>query len=255
MRGTGHGRLPRRAASLALLLCSACTAIGTAPPKLQDFKTVGIICAIGDTLTLTRSGLTGFANDEQSFSIESWGIDDFIVSRAGALLSRHYQVQPVSYERAAFAAAFKRDNPVAVVNLLREDPIKDLVRKQAAPQGLDAYVVVTKASSAYGTRGRKVAGIGIIKYAELLNAYTELYALYAISVIDGREFKAIGKRSAPPLDNKEIVRLEGPSRLIDEALLPAAGAAAHDQLKAAVTDLIDRSLPVTLESLRLVDPS
>jgi hypothetical protein len=66
----------------------------------------------------------------------------------------------------------------------------------------------------------------------------------------------IGERTAAPLDNKEIVRLEGPSRLVDDALLPTAnGAAGNDQLKAAVTDLIERSLLVTLQGLRLVDPS
>jgi hypothetical protein len=163
-------------------------------------------------------------------------------------------VQPVSYDRATFAAAFKRDNVIPVAHLLRPDPIKDLVRKQASPQGLDAYVVITKATSGYGTRGRKVAGIGIIKYAQLVSSYIELYALYKISVVDGREFKVIGERSAPPVDNKESVRLEGPSHLIDEALLPTANAVAdNEQLKAAVTDLIERSLPVTLESLRLVD--
>jgi hypothetical protein len=245
-----------RAASLALLFCSACTAIGTAPPNLREFKTIGVISAVGDTFTLTSSGLTGFKNEEQSFPIETWGIDDVFVGRTSALLTRHYQVQPVTYERAPFAAAFKRDNPVTVVNLVRENPLKDLVRKQAAPQGLDAYVVITKATSAYGTRGRKVAGTGIIKYAELLNAYIELYALYKISVIDGHEFKLIAERSASPLDNKETVRLEGPSRLVDDALLPAAnGAAGNEPLKAALIDLIERSLPVTLEGLRLVDPS
>jgi hypothetical protein len=259
MRGTDPRRLAGRAVFLALLLCSACTAIGTAQPKLQDFKTVGIISAIGDTLTLTSSGLTS-KNEEQSLSIEPWGIDDLITSRASAVLTRHYQVQPVTYDRGAFVAAYKRDNPVVAVNmvhnLLHENPIKDLVRKQAAPQGLDAYVVVTKAPSAYGFRGRKVAGIGIIKYARLLDSYIELYALYKISVVDGHAFKMIAERSASPLDNTESVRLEGPSRLVDDALLPAANdAASNEPLKAAVIDLIERSLPVALEGLRLTDPS
>ncbi len=256
---TGSRRLAKRGASLALLLCSACTAIGTTAPKLHDFKAVGIISAVGDTLTLTTAGLTAFNNKDQSFPVDSWGVDDFIVSRASALLVRHYQVVPVAYDRAAFTAAFKGDSPIAVVNLvdrLHENPIKELVRKQATPQGLDAYVVVTKAPSPYGTRGKKVAGIGIIKYAELLSSYVEAYALYKISLIDGHDFKVIGERTAAPLDNHEPVKLEGPSRVIDQALLPTAnGAADNEQLKEAVTDLIERSLPVTLEGLRLVDPA
>ena len=78
--------------------------------------------------------------------------------------------------------------------------------------------------------------------------------------ISQRELHKTGKSFAQcsndPNVNKEIVRLEGPSRLVDDAMLPAAnGAAGNDQLKAAVTDLIERSLPVTLQGLRLADPS
>jgi hypothetical protein len=238
-----------------LLVCSACTVIGTAAPKLQEFKTVGIVSAVGDTLTVTKAGLTGLENDERSYSIEPWGIDDLIVGRASTLLSRRFQVQPVTYKRAAFAA-LERDNPVAVVNLLRDDPIKDLMRTQAAQQGLDAYVVITKGKSPYGSRGRTVAGIGVINNASLLNSYSQVYALYVIRVIGGREFSVMDRRSAVPLDNTQIARLEGPSRMVDDAFLPTSiGATGNEKLKAAVTDLIERSLPATLESLRLVDPS
>jgi hypothetical protein len=243
------------AAYLALLLCTACAAIGTAPPTLREFKTIGIVSAIGDTLTVTKAGLTGFKDDEQSFPIEPWGVDDLIVSRANELLNRHFQVQPVTYKRTAFAAP-EQDHPVVVVNLLRDDPIQDLIRTQATPQGLDAYVVVTKAKSPYGSRGRKVTGIGIINNAGLLNAYTQVHALYVIKVIDGHSFKVIDKRSAAPLNNTDMVRLEGPSRLVDDAFLPTtSGAIENEKLKAAVIDLITRSLSTTLEQLRLVDPS
>jgi hypothetical protein len=58
------------------------------------------------------------------------------------------------------------------------------------------------------------------------------------------------------LDNTEVVRLRGPSRTVDDAFLPAGtGPAENGKLKAAVADLIERSLPVTLENLRLADPS
>jgi hypothetical protein len=43
-------------------------------------------------------------------------------------------------------------------------PVKQLVRSEVSPQGLDAYVVITKATSAYGSRGWTVAGLGIINH-------------------------------------------------------------------------------------------
>src|SRR5579864_9621074 len=122
MSGSNRGRMPWGAVMLLLLGCGACTAtIGTEAPKLQEFKTVGVISAVGDTLTLTRAGLTGLGNGEQRvYSIESWGIDDLIVGRAGSLLSGRFQVKQVTYKRAAFAA-LERNNPVVMVNLLRKD--------------------------------------------------------------------------------------------------------------------------------------
>jgi len=244
------------AAALLLAAAGACATVGAPPPSsLRAFRTVGVISAVGDELTFTKAGLTGLDNPTRSYSIEPWGIDDLIVGRIGALLSRHFQVQPVTYRRTSFAGR-ERASPVAIVNLLRDDPIKELVRTEVSPQGLDAYVVITKATSAYGSRGRTVAGVGIISHDAVLSSYTQLHALYAIRVIDGHDFKVIDKRSAAPPDNSDMVRLEGPSRLLDASLVPATGDAAQNQmLKAAVTDLIEHSLEPTLQDLRLVDRS
>jgi hypothetical protein len=241
---------------LVLLGCGACTTIGTEAPKLREAKTVGVISAVGDTLTLTKAGLTGLGNGEQRvYSIDPWGIDDLIVSRAGSQLSRRFEVRPVTYKRAAFAA-LERNNPVVMVNLLRKDKIKDLVRAEAVPQGLDAYVVITKGTSVYGSGGRSVGGIGMISHSTLLSSYNQIHALYVVRVVDGHAFSLLEKRSAAPLDNSEIVRLGGPSRMVDDTFLPTeTGAAGNENLKEAVTDLIERSLPATLESLRLFDPS
>jgi hypothetical protein len=255
MCGSSHTRTPWRAVILLLLGCGACTSVGTETPKLREFKTVGVISAVGDTLTITKAGLIGRGNGTRVYSIESWGIDDLIVSRAGALLSRRFQVQPVIYKRAAFAA-LERRNPVIIANLLRRDKITDLVRTEAATQGFDAYVVITKGTSIYGNGARSVEGVGIIHHSALLNSYNQIHALYVVRVIDAHKFSVLDTWSAAPLDNTEIARLRGPSRTVDDAFLPTGiGPAENEKLKAAVTDLIERSLPATLENLRLFDPS
>jgi hypothetical protein len=247
--------MPWSAVVLLLLGCGACTAIGTEAPKPQEFKTVGVISAVGNTLTITEAGLTGPGDGKRVYSIESWGIDDLIVSRAGALLSRRFQVRPVIYKRAAFAA-IERNNPIVVVNLLRRDKIKDLVRSEAALQGLDAYVVITKGMSIYGNGGRSIEGVGIIHHSALLNSYNQIHALYVVRVIDGHTFNMVNKWSAAPLDATEIATLQGPSQTVDDDFLPAGvKPAENEKLRATVIDLIERSLPATLENLRLFDPS
>jgi hypothetical protein len=97
-------------------------------------------------------------------------LDDVIVSRISALLSRRFQVQPVTYRREAFAT-IERNSPIPLASRLREDPIKKLVRAEVSPQGLDAYVVVTKATSRYGSRARVVAGVGMISHHAVFDSY------------------------------------------------------------------------------------
>jgi hypothetical protein len=247
-------RIVTRVAALFALLLSGCANIDAPPVKLQALKTVGIISAVGDEFTLTQAGLTGLADNEQRFSIEPWGLDDVIVARASALLSPRFQVQPVTSPRVSFAAR-QRSSPIAGMDLLREDSTKELIRTQVTPQGLDAYVVIAKAPSKYGSRGRSIAGIGIINRNAVFGAYAQLYTLYVITVIDGHDFTVIGKRTAAPLDGDDIVKLSGPNRQVDTSLLPTAGnaPASNEGLKSAVVDLLDRSLPMTLHDLRLSD--
>jgi hypothetical protein len=232
---------------------SACAVFETGQTKLQAVKTVGIISAVGDEMSFAKAGLTGLNNRTQSFAIGSWGLDDMIVQQATTGLSGRFQVQPVSYKRAAFAAA-EKDSPVAPVNLIRGDRFKKLVQTDVSPQGLDAYIVITKAKSSVGGGGRKVEGIGFITYGTLLASYSQIHALYEIRVIDGKTFDVIEKRAAPPLDNVETIRLAGPSRLIDETFSPNNGdPVQNEKLHGAITDLIVRSLSSTLSDMRLAD--
>lgn len=233
--------------AVASVVLSAAAAFETRATKLQAIRTVGIVSAIGEEMSLTQAGLTGLGNAGQSASISAWGLDELIVQQVTRLLSNRYRVQPVNYRRAAFAAI--RDSAVAPVNLLRSDPFKELVRTDVAPQGLDAYVVITRAKAKLGN-GRNVEGVGLAQYRTLLADYGLIHALYEVRVIEGKSFDVIEKRAAAPLDNTGTMRLAGPSGPVDETF---EGPAASDRLRAAIADLIIRSLPVTLGDMHLID--
>jgi hypothetical protein len=244
------------ASSLAMI-ASGCASMDQSAARMQAIKSMGIISAIGDDFTMTGTGLTTSAAVGRHASIEAWGIDDAIVARIGAQLGQHFLVQPVTYPRAAFAA---RDevSPFTAAKLTsgRDNRIADLVRGQVSPQGLDAYVVVTKATSAYGSRGRSVAGIGVLRHVAVFGSSAQLHALYMITVVDGHAFKVIDRKTALPSGSTELFRLAGPSRDVDDDLLSAVqNPGTNDQLKAATIDLIDRSLGKTLQDLRLIDRS
>jgi len=243
----------RRTAFLWIGLAAACVALGAAAAfetrasRIQAIKTVGIVSAIGDEMSLTQAGLTGLGNSAQSVSISAWGLDELIVQQTTRLLAGRYRVQPVTYRRAAFAAI--RDSVVTPVNLLRSDPFKELVRSDITPQGLDAYIVITRARSKLGN-GRSVEGVGFAEYRTLLANYGLIHALYEVRLIEGKSFDVIEKRAAAPLDNTGTVRIGGPSGQVDDTFdVPAA----NERLRAAIADLITRSLPVTLGDMHLID--
>jgi hypothetical protein len=225
----------------------------TGETKLQAVKTVGIISAVGGEMSFARAGLTGLNNNpSQSFPIGSWGLDDLIVQQATTALNGRFQVQPIRYNRAAFAAV--KDSPVAPINLVRGDPFKKLVRTEVSPQGLDAYIVITKAKSNFGRGGRKVEGIGFITYRTLLSSYNQIHALYEIRVFDGKTFEVIEKRAAAPLENSGTMNLTGTSQLVDETFAPNIGdPSRNEKLHGAITDLIVQSLPSILSDMHLAD--
>src|ERR1700676_2797871 len=204
---------PRAKVATVVLLAlnlSACQTFENRETKLQAVKTVGIISAVGDEMNFARIGLTGPNNANQSFTIGSWGLDDLIVQQATSALSGRFQVQRVNYQRAAFAATKDSGAFAAIkdsVNLMRGDPLKKLLKTEVSPQGLDAYIVITKAKSNFGGGARKVEGIGFISYGTLLASYSEIHVLYEIRVFDGKTFDVIEKMAAQPLDNGERIGL------------------------------------------------
>jgi hypothetical protein len=101
-----------------------------------------------------------------------------------------------------------------------------------------------------------VAGIGVINRVAAFGSSAQLITFYKITVIDGRTFEVIGKQSAAPIENDELFKLAGPNREIGSDLLAAAqNPGGSDRLKAAVFELIDRSLEKTLGELQLINRS
>jgi hypothetical protein len=244
-----------RFATVVLVASSvgACASFETRQTKLRAVKTVGIISAVGDQITFARGGLTGANNHSDSFPVASWGLDDLIVQQVTEVLNGRFQVQPVTYRRDAFAK-LEKDSVVAPVNLIRGDPFKKLVQTDVSPQGLDAYIVITKAKSNFGGGSRKVEGIGFLTYGTALASYNQIHVLYEIRVFDGKTFDVIEKMAAPPLDDGGAVRISGPSRMTDDDFSPSAGdPAQNEKLHALIADLVARSLASTLSDMYLAD--
>jgi len=221
---------------LLLLLLGACAGFVVNREKVQGIRTIGIISILPSTFHVQDIGLTVFGNDLKEFPIGAWGLDDYATGKARTLLSGRYDVRPVTYQRAALATV---DAPS---NL----DIGEKIRPYISTQGLDAYVLLVGRGSQYMNTNQYVGGFGVVEH---MNLNYSLFALYGVKLIDGHDFSFLGTSGAqggPPL--------HGPNRRIDQSWWPKAlDAASNPQLKAAVIELIDQSMPSARGGVQLID--
>jgi len=220
-----------------LLLLGACTALVVgSPQKRASIRTVGIVSAFADTFDVQKIGMMVFGNDLKTIPISSWGIDDLAAGKVRALLSKRYDVRPVTYQRATIASAKSGRYGIG-----------EAIRPNVSPLGLDAYVVLVGAGTPYGNTNQSLYGLGIVEHAGFQYF---LFALYEIVLVDGNDFSFLGL-SIASFPNA----LRGkPVQKVDQSLWPTSlDAASNPRLKEGVIDLIDQTLPSTLQQLQLVD--
>jgi hypothetical protein len=212
--------MKRKAVLCFLLILCGFADISPAATNMTGIKTVGIIAAVGDRFYVSTKGVTVFENDQKDYSIAGWGLDDFMTAKVRAALGGRFDVRPVKYRKAAFAALAA--NSRAIV---------DAVRTEVAPQGLDAYIVIVARGNMYGQTDplNQPGGIGIFQQKSLFGSKFLVHANYEITVLDGRQFESRARRWA------------------------YADVSANQQLRKAVNDLIERSLPVTLREMQMLD--
>lgn len=223
----------------AILIFAALALPDPAAAKYEGFRRIGVISAVGDAFTVQKIGITVFGNERNQFAIEPWKIDDYVVGRIRAALAGRFDVRAVNVPKAAILASGGSASKIA-----------EAIR-QASPQGLDAYIVVTGWTSAFGTTNQSVGGLGIVDASGgLVGTNVTVFTLYAVTVIDGRQFTSLG--AAVPPSPGFFVTVHGPSRAVDKTWLPAAlDANANPKLKSAVMELLAQSLPATLQKLEL----
>ena len=238
----------------ALLLCVLLLAGGCAgtilgvPADLQEVRTLGVISAFGDRFQLKKVGMTVLGNDESEFPVAAWGIDDLVAGKVRTLLGRRFDVRPVTYRRSVFTE-------------LRRGGVAAMTREAVTPAAVDAYVVVSSGGSRLGATNQAVTGLGMLEASGGVFSSNRflVYALYSVSIIDAREFtsKAVTVALMPGeslVDPMRSTVLRGPHKQVDESWWPTArDAASNQRLKGAVVELIDQSLPNTLQQLQLVN--
>jgi hypothetical protein len=216
-------------------------------------KCIGIVSAIGDTFFLRKIGITVFGNGQSSVPVESWHIDDIVVSKISAFLSKGWTVRRINYPKGAFASL---DGQHALFYNY-DDELQGIVRRVTSSTRCDHYAVVVKGGSNFGTSNQSIYGLGIVEATSILGASDYIHALFTIRIYDGRTFAIRGQRGASIekwnlLSDFKGPGIHGPYRAVDNSLWPQSGAAQSTKLRDGIRSLVEQALDATMpEVLRV----
>jgi hypothetical protein len=228
-----------RSVVVALLVLLGGCAGGFGAPSVEASKTiaqartVGVISAVGHKFALQKMGITAFGNELNEVPI-SWGIDDAVAGKVSALLSGRYAVRRIS--------------PPAGLDA---DNAQDVVRKIAASQKHDLYVVIARSSAPFGSSNQIVTGLGMIEAGGIINPdNVTLFAVTTVLVYDGRTFERLGWQRTGVESISIGKTINAPTRSLDRTWWPATPQAVHsEKLKAATRALAVEGLSATIPQI------
>lgn len=194
--------------------------------------------------------------------ITEWGIDRYAVKAVSDQIGKRYHVVDFAYNPADLDyegdyAAFVHEHV---------DDISQAIRRQPGYTGakdVDAYVILLPAQQNFTILDRWSYGIGMnrdfLEFAEgqkIGDGVYMLHALYNVAVLDGHSFELLAVEVAQN-DTLYDNRFRGnPAVFVDnsywadsyEQLTPAQ----KDKIVAKVKEMIDTTLPATLQELDLL---
>jgi len=215
------------------------------PP--QAAKTVGLIAAMSDVLTVTTLGKNTITGSERRFSIESWKVSERVAAAVQRHLGKGFKVQRIPAPAGAFITL---NNPGFFAPNFDENYGR-MVRALAGSQKADFYLAITPGYSRVD-RGDLIArGLGVVRSENLLTKKDVVYSLVLYRVFDA-QFQMVRSEGAMLGKGSSVDTIVGPNTVLEGGKrLPAdARIAAEDgRTKEMTMDLLDKDLAATLPKL------
>ncbi len=233
-----HAHAARRLARAGLL---GLALVAAGPARAADYsaiRTVGIIAAVGDTVT--RQMEDGFASyrSRDRLPIADWNIDGWLATQIAYAVSPRFAVKAVAYNAAQFQAL---DAPAAAAELVGALP---------ATNGVDAYIVVHRQVEHSAKAGTVLSGLGIYNSDLVFGGeYDAAYAFYAVTVVDARSGAVIADAAARLPDGSETLR-EADAEIWSDPFQETSDEQMA-RIRTALFGLLRDSLPGTLKDTGL----
>jgi hypothetical protein len=207
---------------------------------------IGVIPIAGNLFTIQKLGPIALSDTSARAGAE-WGLDELVVARVRAA-APGAAVRRIVFSREELARGNK---PIPIFGD-RNSNLNDFIRKVTTGTNCERYVVVHRRGG-----GKSVFGIGIVKFVNLIDSRTFLFALMQVQIYDGPTLALI--KEGPALIDHEslLVRayvnpVGGPYRALDERSFPAsreeavANPVLRDGVRALLTASLDKTLPTLL---------
>lgn len=270
----------RRTAIGFLIVCIAASALAQSPqpvkkpsaapahtkstaPETAATSSKPSICVtsiVGHRFEVQTIGLMVFGNALEPVDTSSWGLDDLIVRKVGAIAGNRFVVRRVILNKSAVEAFENPKKSILQGGPLFRDSAKeflDMLKAAAitAPK-CDLYLAIIRSVSGYGNTNQHLNGIGILNHDTGILSSQYVFAILAASLYDGTTFehrKTERLRTGPVFDLGEILGpgIHGPIRRVDKSWLPnpPQSAAQNSKLREAVWGLIEPALANTIPAM------
>jgi hypothetical protein len=225
------------------VFASLAFAQSTAPKKeaRKDVsKCVGVVSAIGDTLTVTKTGFTIFNNEDSKLPIDAWRIDDLVFSKISTVLGKHFNLKRVSVPKGAFAVLEEDHSPLYD----SAEDVRAILGRITTAAKCDQYIVVMKTNIRF-QNGQRIDGVGIHSQGGRYSAWAE----FTMNIYDGQNFSLLAKHPAVTGRKNFLGRNMKPYREVDETWWPTADATLSPTAKDGFRGLVLESLEATVPEL------
>ena len=128
---------------------------------------------------------------------------------------------------------------------------RNVVRKIAASQKHDLYVVVARSTAPFGSSNQTVTGLGMIEAGGVINPDNiTLFAVTTVLVYDGRTFERLGWQRTGVEGISIGKTINAPTRSLDRTWWPQTPQAVNNEkLKAAARTLAVEGLSATIPQI------
>jgi hypothetical protein len=157
-------------------------------------KTIGLITAVADSLTVTTVEPNLFNDDRKKFSVPEWRADDRVAAQVTSLLQKDFNVKRIAVPVGVFARLEAPGGPSPEFDSEYKRLIRQLVGKEKA----DLYLTITPGYGRF--EGEEiVSGLGIVQSRTLQSKGETTHCLVLYRLFDAQfnmlhSEGAIGKR-------------------------------------------------------------